>query len=169
MVEENKKDIDMEGYDLPEVETTEIDVTSQEGKEEKVPFNDLPHLEKIRIVSEQHGVKISKPKKSCNHCYGRGYISVKTLATSDKEEEAIEMPNPCKCIFKKEDRGQMFTGNIILGRSGIRKQEKFDMDQKGKKISHAMNVIIQKNNKEKAKKLKAKRKLRKKQIKMNRK
>ena len=116
------------GYDLPEVETTDVEV-ADDPKQKKVPFHELAPLAKIRIAAESNGVIIKDPDPSCRKgCHGRGYISTSVMKTSsaEKGEEVYELPNPCKCIFRKNDIPKMFTGNILLNRKLRRKHDKIE-------------------------------------------
>jgi hypothetical protein len=152
--------VEKEGYELPKVEATEVVVTEKKTTKDTVSFSDLPNLEKIKIAAEQNGVTILEPKKNCKYCNGLGYVSVKNFSSS--KDESIEMPNPCRCIFAKEDLAKMFTGRIRLGRSERRKHESREAKEKG------VHSVILKSQKEIIKKKKLK-KLKKRIQKINRK
>ena len=162
---EDTSEVQNESVPLPEV--VEEDLEVQGGGGEEVNFSELPHLEKIRMASQQQGVRILEPNKSCKKCYGRGYISVKTYNTpvlgtsgiSTGEYKTEELPNPCKCIYRKEDMGKMFVGHPNMNKREI---EKFQskLKKKQKKMSPQMLAekkrILDKKKEKKKKKRKGK-------------
>lgn len=155
-------------YDSPTPIQEDVAVEGNANEEEK-KFSELSNYEKIKMASLQHGVVVKPPNPSCKHCYGRGYISTITLTapvepTSGGDTSAVELiteelPNPCKCIYRKEDRHKMFTGNISLGSKQARKYESRKFKKEKKEI-HTSGTNIEKQRLE-AKKRKAKKSKRK--------
>ena len=151
-----------ETVEVPEVEE---DVQLQgDGRK----FSELSHLEKIRMASSQHGVQILNPKPSCKWCHGSGIVSTRTISsvvpnesTSAMEVVKEEMPNPCKCLFRKEDRHKMFTGSQPMT-TKLEKEE----DKKNRKLTveKTKTFLITKQNLERKarEKKNAKKRLRKK-------
>jgi hypothetical protein len=166
-------------YDLPKDVVEEVPVQGDDRK-----FSELSHYEKIKLAASQNGVDVLKPKSSCKHCLGRGYISIKNVSTpslptsseyktSSTPLSAIptsafeiiteELPNPCRCIFRKEDQHKMFTGNVTLGRKQYRKYKDKDFHKKKKKIdTSGANIEMQRLKKKQRDKKKAKKKMKKK-------
>ncbi len=65
-------------------------------KKEVIKKEDLPKLsiyDKMVLAAETMGIKLKKPKKSCKHCYERGYVSILENG----------QPVPCSCVFDKKD------------------------------------------------------------------
>lgn len=80
------KNLYSQNYDLPETREVILDKSNNEIIEKK----DLGPLEVIRATAQAAGITIGEPKKSCNKCYGRGWIGT---------EAETKMPIPCKCIY----------------------------------------------------------------------
>jgi len=161
---EKKDDLLRSDYSLDPVEE-QIDVQVPEGQEGE--FFDLPHLEKIKLAAQQHGVSLKDPDKDCNKCHGRGYVSVRSFTISaDDKEVTREIPNPCKCVFEKHDLPKMFTGMISLGRKERHRNDKRERRITRKEFhTSASNILEHKLKKE----FKVKRKKKKKQQKKDRK
>jgi excinuclease UvrABC ATPase subunit len=148
--------------DVPEV-LEEVQIKGDGRK-----FSELSNLEKIRMASAQHGVQILEPKSSCKSCYGSGIVSTRIISsmipnesTSAMEKVSEEIPNPCKCLFKKEDRHKMFNGLRYMTRK-LEKEE----DKKNRKLTveKTKTFLITKQNLERKarEKKNAKKRLRKK-------
>lgn len=110
---------------LPKPDVVEEDIkVATDGKK----FSELSPFEKIRLASAQQGIIVKQPNSSCKKCNGTGYTSTITYETSSIPEDSIytsaenvsaiptsayevkkeEIPNPCKCIYKKEDVQKAF-------------------------------------------------------------
>jgi hypothetical protein len=110
-------------YDSPDQDAVEIEMPNT-TKEETIPFNQLPMLERIKIAASQNDVGILEPKSNCKNCYGRGYISTTTIEITSGAGENMALPNPCTCIFNKQDIPKMFPGNVFRNGKQNRKYEK---------------------------------------------
>lgn len=149
--------------DLPQPEPVEEKVKIQtDGK----PFNELSNLEKIKFASAQNGVETLEPNKSCKKCHGTGIVSVRqiedptyglTSGTEGTSGLIEEIPNPCRCIFKKHDIPKMFTGKVPLTTQMQKLQEK-----RLRKIQVLLSPKVAEEKKRIAEKKKAKKKARKK-------
>lgn len=145
---------------LPEVREEELELPD-DGKK----FDDLTHYEKIKMASQSHGVTVKEPKKDCKSCYGRGYISTRTVSTPVVGTSGLPtgeintqiLPNPCKCMFKKEDIPKMF-----VNENKMTKKQLINMDKKLSKIKRARNPKIIAENKRLADIKRAKKKKKKK-------
>lgn len=129
------------------------------------PFNQLSNLEKIKFASAEMGVEILEPKKSCKHCFGTGIISVRkfedptyklTSGTTGTSGLIEEIPNPCRCIFKKQDLSKMFTGKVSLTtkleKIQYKKLRKISVSKSPKALSEKQRLLIKKMEKKKTKK-----------------
>lgn len=151
-------------YDLPEVIETDVEVPV-DPNQKRVSFHDLEPLKKIAIAARSQGVSIKEPDPNCNGCHGTGYISTQTFKTSGSDgEETYELPQPCKCVFHKQDLPKMFKGSISLGSKARRKYEKRERISKRKKeMKNSLQEQTQKLKSIKKSKQKKKKKLTKKQ------
>jgi hypothetical protein len=123
-------------YNIPDITNVPIPEIVEEDVKLKTDgrnFSELSAYEKIKFASAQNGVGIKKPKSSCKYCNGTGVISHRTITTdmpvtsgdtSGTEEISESIPNPCRCIFNKDDLPKMFTGRVPISRKLERKQEK---------------------------------------------
>ena len=128
MLEPNKIDkskLVFDGYELPEEREIIIDKETGKAVENVTPYD------KLKAIAESAGIKIQKPNKNCNKCYGRGYISYVYNPIKDKSEKTktkkkfgnkiktvkiIKNPTnlidrepvPCSCIFTKEQLQNSF-------------------------------------------------------------
>ena len=152
---------------IPAPEIVEEDVKVQtDGRN----FSELSSYEKIKFAAAQNGVVVKKPNTTCNHCHGTGVVSIRTIETevptssgdtSGTEMISEEIPNPCRCIFKKEDMYKMFTGRVPITRQLERSKYK-----RNRKliVANSKQTLLEKkriSEKKKANK-KAKKKMRKK-------
>ena len=89
---------DIENYNLPERKEVVLDVAGQKVIDTK----DLSPIEMIEMTAKETGIRIKPFSKKngvvdtgCRKsgCYGRGYTSF-----------TDNVPNPCTCLFYKEDR-----------------------------------------------------------------
>jgi hypothetical protein len=160
--------------DLPE--TNLLDLPSPEIVEENVKlktdgrnFSELSSFEKVKFAASQNGVAVEEPKSSCKYCHGTGIVSTKKIKTetpissgdTSGTEIIEELPNPCRCIFKKEDLPKMFTGKILMSRKLERSQNK-DFQKKNLKKSSTFKLEKIRLAKKKRNKKKAKKKMKKK-------
>jgi len=145
ILEEDMEIPDVPVLDIPQPKPEEDFVQIEsDGKS----FSELTNYEKIKMAAAQNGVSIKDPNPSCNKCNGTGIVSIRTISTeipitsgdtSATETVSEELPNPCRCIFKKEDLGKMFTGKVLLSRKldriqyKQRRQEQRDNNPKLKK------------------------------------
>lgn len=97
-------------YELPSGQEIIVDAAN-----DKIIDRELTPYDKIKAVAAEQGIKISKPDQNCKRCYGRGYISV---------ESKTQMPNPCMCIFEKEQRDMINGVSLKKNREQMRLQEK---------------------------------------------
>jgi len=61
--------------------------------------DDLSPWEIIKMVAKDNNYIVQEPKKSCNHCHGRGYEGI---------VHDTKMPVPCRCIFPPSSDSQKF-------------------------------------------------------------
>ena len=167
-----KEVIDVDGYELEVAEPVEVELPAEETKK-RIPFKLLSPLQKIQMVAAQQGIETLSAAPSCKKCYGRGYISETVIPVPQElsasreaemdEDGQVHLPNPCKCIFKKEDRPKMFRGTINLNRKLQRKYEKRQSDELSKTKVNAVTFTEEKlaeikKKKKRLKKLKSKQK-----------
>lgn len=76
----------------------------------------------IKVIASKMNIKIKDaPNKSCNKCYGRGYIG---FISKNKQ------PIPCKCIFqnvvenKQDNQNTSFTFNREIKRKMMKNMKK---------------------------------------------
>lgn len=126
-IEKYSKKID---YDLPIGEEVTVDVINDKIVDKKV----LTPFEKIQNASKEQGIDILEPNPNCKKCYGRGYVSINVKT---------QLPNPCMCIFTKEQKKSLNLVKPQKNRAERRKEERFFR----KLITKARN---NKNNKKNA-------------------
>ena len=147
-------------YEMPGDIVEEVELPQQQT-EKNIKWDELPPLEKIKIASNQNQVAIKEPDKNCKRCFGRGYIGIRSLPK--KDDEKVELPIPCRCIFNKEDLPKMFTGLIRLGSKERKKQERTERKQnKKEKLEETKKYILEKKKILKKKKKKLQKKINKK-------
>lgn len=168
--EEILEEEEMVIQDLPDSPITDIPVPDIVEEDVKVQtdgrkFSELSAFEKIKFASAQNGVEVKKPQSSCKKCHGSGVISTRIIKTevpitsgdtSGTEMISEELPNPCRCIFRKEDLHKMFTGKVPLSkkmeRSLFKRTKKPSIKVKLEKKQKAIKNKAKKQMKKKMKK-----------------
>ena len=121
--EEEDEETELPNSSLNNIPIPNVVEENVQLKTDGKPFNELSNYEKIKFASAQNGVEVLEPKKSCKHCHGTGVISTRQIKdptyglTSGNEGTSgliEEIPNPCRCLFKKQDLPKMFTGKVRL-------------------------------------------------------
>jgi len=74
-------------YEIPENADAFVDM----GDGRVVKKEDMQPFDIIKTIAKQNGTDIQNPKKSCKHCYGRGYEGI---------DSETRMPIPCRCLFR---------------------------------------------------------------------
>lgn len=97
-------------YDLPKGQEVVVDAAN-----DKIIDRELTPYDKIKAVATEQGIKISEPDPKCKQCYGRGYLSL---------ESKTQMPNPCMCIFEREQRDMINGAPLKKNREQRRLQER---------------------------------------------
>jgi len=110
LTKSNIKKFNTIDYNLPDGDSVVVDAAN----DKIIDMSNMSEFDKIQLAAKEHGVKINSPKPNCKKCYGRGYVSVDTKS---------KLPNPCTCIFNKEERKVMSSQLLPKNRKQRRKQE----------------------------------------------
>lgn len=92
-------------------------------------YKDVSPFEVIKKFAEKQNVKLNDPKKSCKHCYGRGYIG--RMSNSGA-------PVPCNCIYPANVRN--LQTNFIVENRSVRRNPKY---KKEKAIKERLQLLEQ--------------------------